>query len=432
MAGAGLFIPVVAVTDVPSSDPTTYMAKGSLVTMTEQVALPSKETQGDFVVTVKMEKGELRSVSLPEVKGLLVEQKDSTIKLEYNNGAFSENVIDTWKLKPAHSGDFTIPAFDISTIGGEVFHLRAVQLHAATDTKDTNTVILVSSAVPAVTPLAEGVPSSVPSTFSDYFTMSIELYKKGDFAGAIKACTQAIALEPKKDAGYSERAMMERDHGDLAGALADYTQAIQLDPTDGYAFAGRGLARKMKGDLNGALEDYDQSLRLNLDNFETYERRADVRKLKGDGEGAEADMAQAQVIRQFFAKQEPIFVAMIEPAQATVGQDMTLRIEVDDTDDAGIVVPKIAGLEVVQHLVNSVPDKTFQLRVAKETFILHATRPGDYSLPVYEISPSTGHVLYFQTLKLHVADQPGTTTLAPGSNPKQDSPASVSPLPDVD
>jgi tetratricopeptide (TPR) repeat protein len=52
------------------------------------------------------------------------------------------------------------------------------------------------------------------------------------------------------------------DQGDFAGAIRDYSQAIALRPGDGRPYRDRGLAREGMGDLMGALNDLDTAVVL--------------------------------------------------------------------------------------------------------------------------------------------------------------------------
>ncbi|MCY7275321.1 MAG: tetratricopeptide repeat protein, partial [Phormidesmis sp. CAN_BIN44] len=49
------------------------------------------------------------------------------------------------------------------------------------------------------------------------------------------------------------------------GAIEDCTQAIRLDPKDAAAYSNRGLVRADLGDKRGAIEDYQEAARLFLE-----------------------------------------------------------------------------------------------------------------------------------------------------------------------
>ena len=59
------------------------------------------------------------------------------------------------------------------------------------------------------------------------------LFKKGDFAGAVKAYTESIKRDPNDPRGYNNRANAYTKLVALPEALKDAEQAIKVDPTFG-------------------------------------------------------------------------------------------------------------------------------------------------------------------------------------------------------
>ena len=82
-------------------------------------------------------------------------------------------------------------------------------------------------------------------------------------------------------------------HDDFAAALAAYTESIALDPTDPLAFHGRGLAAYGKGDLEPALTDIATALRLRPDTPTALNNLGLIRLAKGDNAAAIADFDEA-------------------------------------------------------------------------------------------------------------------------------------------
>ena len=58
-----------------------------------------------------------------------------------------------------------------------------------------------------------------------------ELFKTGDFHGALKHYTEAIARDPKNHKLYSNRVAALQKIGQMPAALEDCEKCIKLDPT---------------------------------------------------------------------------------------------------------------------------------------------------------------------------------------------------------
>jgi Flp pilus assembly protein TadD len=284
----------------------------------------------------------------------------------------------------------------------------------------------------------------------DYIYMGGVLYNKGDFKGAIsaydkaivlhqganayffRACTERdmgdlkdalldstkfITLKPNDSSAYSSRALVKRDQGDLDGSLADYDRAIQLNPTASDSYEGRGLTKKLKGDVDEALADYDQAIKLNPNFPEAYERRAEARKTKGDLDGASADLALVEAFKQSGAS---IFVAQIDPAQAIIGQDIIVTLGLDNLHDEKISLPPVGGLEVIQYTVSENKKEWPMSSTFTHRFILHATHPGKFIIPAFDIQSSqTSKILHVQPLRMDVLDKPPPKPLTSPINPNQ-------------
>ena len=55
-------------------------------------------------------------------------------------------------------------------------------------------------------------------------------FGKGDYDGAVAACTEAIRLDPKNEGAYCLRGLAYKGKGDLNKAIADCSDAIRLSP----------------------------------------------------------------------------------------------------------------------------------------------------------------------------------------------------------
>ena len=58
--------------------------------------------------------------------------------------------------------------------------------------------------------------------------------------------TQAIELDPKFTAAYSNRGYVNFKLGDLAGALADFRKVLELDPQNADALKSIEVIEKMQ------------------------------------------------------------------------------------------------------------------------------------------------------------------------------------------
>ena len=73
--------------------------------------------------------------------------------------------------------------------------------------------------------------------------------KRGE--AAIRACTEAIARNPRDVESYISRAYERYEKGEHALSLADYAKAIEIDPKRWDAFQGRAWAYLKLGKAGG-------------------------------------------------------------------------------------------------------------------------------------------------------------------------------------
>jgi tetratricopeptide (TPR) repeat protein len=88
------------------------------------------------------------------------------------------------------------------------------------------------------------------------------LYRRGEYAGARDAFTQALRLDPQNASAYYNRGLAWKALKDYAKAIADLDEAIRLNPRDAEAWNNRGLARFHSRDYKKALRDFDEAIRL--------------------------------------------------------------------------------------------------------------------------------------------------------------------------
>ena len=94
--------------------------------------------------------------------------------------------------------------------------------------------------------------------------------RKGDFAGAIADCDQAIRITPRLVEAYLNRGIARAMVGDDTAALIDLNGALEIDPHLVEALVGRGSLRKDLGDIDGALSDLNRALALDQRSAAAY------------------------------------------------------------------------------------------------------------------------------------------------------------------
>ncbi len=118
--------------------------------------------------------------------------------------------------------------------------------------------------------------------------------RSGDVA--IRACSEAIGLNPKDVESFINRAFEYSQKGEFALAIADYTKAIELDPSRWDSLQGRAWAYLKTGKASEGLADAQRSLQIRPDAAQTLDTRAHIYEALGRREEAIADYRRALVI----------------------------------------------------------------------------------------------------------------------------------------
>ena len=114
------------------------------------------------------------------------------------------------------------------------------------------------SRLAALAGLALALPFAVPGALAD---ARDDCYAKSGDA-AIRACTEAIARNPRDVESYISRAFELQEKGEHARSLADYAKAIEIDPARWDAYQGRAWAYLRLGKPAEALPDAEAAVRL--------------------------------------------------------------------------------------------------------------------------------------------------------------------------
>jgi tetratricopeptide (TPR) repeat protein len=124
----------------------------------------------------------------------------------------------------------------------------------------------------------------------------IELFSKGDIAGAIVLYDRALTVDPKMADAYLNRGKAKRAGGDLDGAISDYEMVAELAPNFAMnnrditqAYLNRGYIRSNRLDLDGALSDFDCAIKLDPNDAEAYFKRGRAFLIVGNAKFAIAD-----------------------------------------------------------------------------------------------------------------------------------------------
>ena len=113
----------------------------------------------------------------------------------------------------------------------------------------------------------------------------------------------------------------------------------------------------------------------------------------------------------------------IDPPEANVGDEVVVTFTVQNGSGVSIHLPPIDGLQSLG--TSSATNISFNngsfSSAYSEAFHLTPTRPGDYTIPAFDIHLQDGGVLHSLEMKLHVLG--GTT--APAANPSANPPTNV-------
>ena len=85
---------------------------------------------------------------------------------------------------------------------------------------------------------------------------------QGDWDGTIAAASGAIALDPKNEVAFTNRAGAYAKKGKLKEAIQDCNTAIGINPYFPLAYNNRGYALELSGQLPQATLDYEMSCNL--------------------------------------------------------------------------------------------------------------------------------------------------------------------------
>ncbi len=92
------------------------------------------------------------------------------------------------------------------------------------------TALVRSNDLPGASAIADKFASAAPKSAYGPLYQGQVLVAKGDFNGAVNAFSRSIALDPKFEIAYYDRAVARAGKGDLSGANGDLQSVLTIDP----------------------------------------------------------------------------------------------------------------------------------------------------------------------------------------------------------
>jgi hypothetical protein len=104
----------------------------------------------------------------------------------------------------------------------------------------------------------------------------------------------------------------------------------------------------------------------------------------------------------------------IDPPEVNVGDDVTVMIQVQNGAVTSIRLPSVDGLQLIgtNTMTNFVLENGAFSSMTRYIFGLRAVRPGDFTIPAFDLHTQDGQILHVQAMKLHVLG----TSAAPDSS----------------
>lgn len=116
----------------------------------------------------------------------------------------------------------------------------------------------------------------------------------GQFADAVPAFTQYLSARPNGFRAYAFRGLCLLRLKQDDRALADFEKALSLNPNLPSALYGRGQVRVHRGGFKKAVADFDAAISQSPTYGLAFRARGNARRKLGDEAGAQADLAHAR------------------------------------------------------------------------------------------------------------------------------------------
>ncbi|WWC61569.1 uncharacterized protein I303_104153 [Kwoniella dejecticola CBS 10117] len=174
-----------------------------------------------------------------------------------------------------------------------------------------------------------------------------ELFKAGDYAGAVKSYTEAVKRLPTDPRAYNNRASCYQKLMALPEALKDAEQAIKIDATFIKAYIRKALVQEAMKEFNSALETLQQATEADVEKKHTRELETNLTRI----------LTQIQSQRSTETDEQTYERAMRDPAVQEIMSDPIMRQILSDAQQNPKALqdhmknPMIAGK--IQKLINA-------------------------------------------------------------------------------
>jgi tetratricopeptide (TPR) repeat protein len=110
----------------------------------------------------------------------------------------------------------------------------------------------------------------------DFIQQGIVQAKKGEYAAAINAFNQAIALDPQSYNAYYRRGLAYYDLGEIDKAIADFNQSLNLNSQQAAAYFSRAMAFLVVNNIQSSIIDLQIIFNLDPNYDQAYKLRANI------------------------------------------------------------------------------------------------------------------------------------------------------------
>jgi len=177
-----------------------------------------------------------------------------------------------------------------------------------------------------------------------------QLFKAGDFAGAVKAYTEAIKRDPSDPRGYNNRANAYTKLVALPEALKDAEEAIRVDPKFVKAYIRKSHILFAMRDYTKAIEAVEQAADVDTEKKHTKEIQDQVLKCQQELFSQRSDENEEETLQRAMRDPEiakimgdPIMQSILQQAQSDPGalqdhmKNPTVRQNIMKLINAGII-----------------------------------------------------------------------------------------------
>lgn len=133
----------------------------------------------------------------------------------------------------------------------------------------------------------------IPQAAKQLMVLGNREESQGDFDGAFRNYTAAIAIYPNFAEAFANRGNVWLYKRQYDLAIADFTEAIRLNRNLPVVFRNRSIAWVDKGDFDQAIKDLNQAIHLKPDYGDAFANRAHVWIAKGEYDRAISDSTEA-------------------------------------------------------------------------------------------------------------------------------------------